>query len=152
MSSLQDRLPQLVALAAEWAQRVSAQAALTGAKLSPDEIRIASRVGVSSPGKVRIAVGKPFPYPEDPVLRSAAMQTGMLGPTMAGLTLGHTIFVSAPPSIRLISHELRHVAQYEAAGSIQAFLSAYLAQIVHFGYEDAPYEVDARSHELSREG
>jgi hypothetical protein len=50
---------------------------------------------------------------------------------------------------RLISHEFRHVAQYEVAGSIEAFLPVYLAQIVEAGYEAAPFEVDARNHEIA---
>jgi hypothetical protein len=148
MNELRELLPQLVPLAVEWAERVSMQAAATGAPLTEEEARLARRVGVSDPHKVRIAMPAAFPYPEHPLLRSAAVATGMLGPGMAGLTLGHTIFLDGPPSTRLLSHELRHVAQYEAAGSIGAFLSAYLAQIVHFGYGDAPYEVDARLHEI----
>ena len=148
---LQALLPQLVPLAVEWAERVAALGALQGAQLTSESAELARRVGVSAPERVRIATSKPFPYPEHPLLRSAAMETGMLGPSMAGLTLGHTIFLDGLPSIRLLSHELRHVAQYEAAGSIAAFLPAYLAQIVHFGYEDAPYEVDARQHEIHGE-
>ena len=142
----------VVPLAVEWAERVAARAATTGARLTAEEARIARHVGVAAPEKVRISIGETFPYPEHPLLRSAAVETGMLGPGMAGLTLGHTIFLAGPPSVRLLSHELRHVAQYEAAGSIAAFLPGYLAQILHFGYEDAPYEVDARSHEIHREG
>jgi hypothetical protein len=138
----------LIPLAAEWAERVAAQAAMTGIPLTTLESQIAIRVGVQAPERVRIAISKHFPRPEHPSLRDAAIQMGLLGPTMAGLTLGHTIFVDAPPSVRLLSHELRHVAQYEAAGSIGAFLQAYLTQIMHFGYADAPYEVDARSHEI----
>ena len=141
--------PQLVALAVEWAERVSAQAAAGGIPLDAEGIRIARRVGVTEPGRVRIAMPEPMPFPEHPMLRAAAIETGMLGHTMAGLTLGHTIFIRRGAlDVRLLSHELRHVAQYEAAGSIAAFLPAYLAQVVHFGYDDAPYEVDARSHEL----
>jgi hypothetical protein len=34
------------------------------------------------------------------------------------------------------------------AGSLEAFLLAYLKQIADVGYDDAPYEVDARAHEL----
>jgi hypothetical protein len=49
---------------------------------------------------------------------------------------------------QLLSHECRHVYQYEAAGSIAAFLPVYIEQIVEFGYDDAPFEQDARHHEL----
>jgi hypothetical protein len=143
-------LPQLVPLAIEWAEQVSTRAALTGVGLDPHGMHIAREVGVTEPEKVRISVADPMPYPEHPMLRAAAVETGMLGPGTAGLTLGHTIFLSPGPlTTRLLSHELRHVAQYEAAGSIAAFLPVYLAQIVHFGYDDAPYEVDARNHEIA---
>jgi hypothetical protein len=48
---------------------------------------------------------------------------------------------------RLVSHELRHVHQYETAGSIAAFLGVYLAQIATVGYDNAPLEPDAIRHE-----
>jgi len=47
---------------------------------------------------------------------------------------------------RLLSHELRHVHQYEQAGSAEAFLSRYIGEIMRFSYMDSPYEVDARKH------
>jgi hypothetical protein len=147
--SLQDALPELVPLAVEWAERVSSQAAAGGEALDSRGLDLARQVGVSEPQRVRIAMPASMPYPEHPMLRAAASQTGMLGTTMAGITLGYTIFIRPGTfTARLLSHELRHVAQYEAAGSIEAFLRAYLAQVVHFGYHDAPYEVDARSHEI----
>ena len=67
---------------------------------------------------------------------------------MVGLTLGYGVYVChGHGSIRLLSHEFRHVYQYEHAGSIAAFLPAYLQQIVTVGYNNAPLEVDARAHE-----
>jgi hypothetical protein len=48
----------------------------------------------------------------------------------------------------LLSHELRHIYQYEAAGSIAAFLPIYLWQIAMVGYEECPLERDARAHEV----
>ena len=78
--------------------------------------------------------------------------TGLLGPNMVGLTLGYAVLVcrghEATP--RLLSHEFRHVHQYEIAGSIAAFLPGYLHQIVAYGYANAPLEIDARNHELHR--
>ena len=68
---------------------------------------------------------------------------------MVGLTLGYSIFiVNGHVNDRLLSHELRHVQQYERAGSIAAFLPTYLSQIVDLGYENAPFEIDARAHEI----
>jgi hypothetical protein len=68
---------------------------------------------------------------------------------MAGLTLGYAIFIcEGHNSPRLLSHECRHVYQYEMCGSIAAFLPIYLQQIVDFGYMNAPFEIDAQKHEL----
>jgi hypothetical protein len=69
---------------------------------------------------------------------------------MAGLTLGYVVFVRGgfEADIRLLSHEFRHVAQYEACGGIPNFLAAHLRHLVAFGYEDSPFEVDARAHEI----
>jgi hypothetical protein len=68
---------------------------------------------------------------------------------MVGLTLGYAVFICTGynTNLRLLRHEFRHVHQYERAGSIAAFLPAYLGQIVQFGYHNAPLEQDARAHE-----
>jgi len=90
-----------------------------------------------------------LPMPDDPVLQAAATQAGLLGPGMVGLTLGHSIFVCrGHKTRRLVSHELRHVYQYEQHGSIAAFLPVYLAQVLQVGYQNAAFEQDARAHEL----
>jgi hypothetical protein len=66
------------------------------------------------------------------------------------MTLGYGIMiVGERASRRLLSHELRHVHQYEDAGSIAAYIPRYLGQIVDVGYFDAPFERDARAHELA---
>jgi hypothetical protein len=36
------------------------------------------------------------------------------------------------------------VAQYEQAGSIAAYLAVYIAELLRYGYDAAPFEVDAR--------
>ena len=82
-------------------------------------------------------------------MRQAALATGLLGPGMIGLTLGYSIFiVRGYMGRRLVSHECRHVYQYETHGSIAAFLPIYLLQIATVGYVNAPFEQDARAHEL----
>jgi len=88
--------------------------------------------------------------PEDPELREAAIQAGLLGPGMVGLTLDHSVFICrGHETKRLLSHELRHVYQYEQAGSLARFLPGYLQQIVESGYAAAPLEQDARAHEVT---
>jgi hypothetical protein len=146
---LKQALPQLLPLAIAWAEAEAQQAAQTGAPLTSAEEPLARAVGVLHPELVRVALVARLPQPQHPQLRLAAQQTGLLGPGMAGLTLGHTIFiVQGHKTRRLLSHELRHVYQYEQHGSIAKFLPVYLEQIATVGYANAPFEADARAHEI----
>ena len=91
-----------------------------------------------------------MPYPSDPQLQQAGLATGLFNPNMAGITLGYGICIlKVHDSIQLLSHECRHVHQYEQASSVADFLGVYLQQIVEHGYQNAPLECDARSHEIS---
>ena len=146
---LQALLPIIVPKAIAWAQRQSEFILQTGFSLTEKGVTLATQVGVSKPGLVRIHYVSELPLPDDPVLREVAQHTGLIGPGMIGLTLGHGIFiVDGHGDARLISHELRHVHQYEQYGGIDAFMPVYLAQIASVGYRDAPLEQDARAHEI----
>lgn len=146
---LRRELPKLLPGAIAWAEARAKKAAELGVPLTSEEQEVARAVGVVKPELVRIEiVGDRLPMPDDPVLQAAAIQAGLLGPGMVGLTLGHSIFICrGHKTRRLISHELRHVYQYEQHGSIAAFLPAYLSQVLEVGYEDAALERDARAHE-----
>lgn len=141
-------LPSLLPKAIAWAETQEAQALHEGRQLTDLELALARSVGVRQPNLIRIALSQQLPMPLDPDLRAAALHTGLLGPGMVGLTLGYGIYVVAGYGTpRLISHECRHVHQYETAGSIAAFLPSYLEQVIRFGYTSAPFEADARSWE-----
>ena len=146
---LRAALPLLLPGAIKWAEAHAREAAATGVALTGCQADIARCVGVQRPELIRVVVVDSLPLPEDPTLRAAALQTGLLGPHMAGLTLGYSVFVvRGHQSVRLLSHEFRHVHQYEAHGSIAAFLPVYLQQIVEVGYDNAPSELDAQAHEI----
>ena len=148
MIELAAALPRLLPLAIPWVQSQEANALATGRPLTVTELALANAVGVRNASRVRIKLVNQLPKPTHPELRVAAEQTGLLGPNTAGVTFGYAVFIRHGfDTNRLVSHELRHVHQYEAAGSIAAFLPVYLAQIVSVGYEQAPFEVDARRHE-----
>ena len=148
MFDLAAELPRLLPKAIAWAEAEAAQARAVGAPLDAPRLQLARAVGVRKPELVRIVESDSLPLPTDPELRFAALESGLLGPGMIGLTLGYSIFVlSGQSSNRLVSHECRHVHQYEAAGSIARFLPVYLQQIVLRGYDLAPFELDARAHE-----
>lgn len=144
-------LPTLLPRAIAWAEFQQQHVAQVGTPLSAQGQSLARAVGVKRPELIRVKVVDALPLPEDPELRAVALQTGLLGPGMIGLTLGYAVFAcrghDADP--RLLSHEFRHVYQYEVLGSVASFLPVYLQQIAQFGYNDAPLEVDARAHEKS---
>ncbi len=148
--NLKTALPALAPLAVQWAEATANYVALSGRPLEEAEAQMARRVGVSQPESIRLLVVDQMPYPEHRMLQAAAMATDFLGPQTAGLTLGHAVLVRrGQESVRLLSHEFRHVHQYEQAGSIAAFLPVYLEQVLDHGYADAPLEADARAHEIA---
>jgi len=145
---LRQALPVLLPDAIAWAEARAREVAQTGSPLSERGIAIARAAGVERPEVIRVAVVGSLPLPEHHGLRAAALQTGLLGPDTAGLTLGYSVYVRrGHETVRLLSHEFRHVYQYERLGSIAAFLPVYLQQIVDVGYDNAPFEIDARAHE-----
>jgi hypothetical protein len=145
---LRSLLPQLLAPAIAWVEMQSRQAEQEGQNLSPAGLEIARRAGVKRPELIRIKTVDQLPLPAEPLLRQAAVETGLLGPGMVGLTLGYGIFVvRGHMTPRLLAHECRHVYQYEASGSIGKFLPVYLEQIATVGYQNSPLEQDARAHE-----
>lgn len=142
-------LPQVLPHAIAWAEVQAHHVASHGAPLPAMVQEIARRVGVRRPELIRTMLVPQLPIPEEPSLRQAAIETGLLGREMVGLTLGYSIIlVVGHDTLRLLSHECRHVHQYELFGSIANFLSVYLQQIADFGYQCAPLEADARAHEI----
>ncbi len=147
--TLKAAFPLLLPPAIRWAQRASEAAAQSGMALTATEQAIARRVGVREPERIRLAIVDEMPRPGHPALKLAARAAGFLGPDTMGLTLGHAVLVRRGcESARLLSHEFRHVFQYEEAGSIADFLRVYFRQVLDAGYEYAPLEVDARRHEI----
>ena len=141
-------LPTLLPKAIKWAEAEARLALALGRKLTVFQASMALKAGVTDPQHIRISSVRKMPLPDDPLLRMAAEQTGLLGPGTQGLTLGYSVIVKEGfEATYLLAHEFRHVFQYEQAGSIAAFLPVYLRQILEFGYEQAPLEVDARSFE-----
>jgi hypothetical protein len=148
VSDLAAALPLLLPKAIAWAESEERRARRRGRVLSPGERALAVGAGVAGRERVRVLRVAELPEPDDAVLRAAGREAGLLGPRMVGLTLGHAVFLRLGPGFRrTLSHELRHVAQYEQNGGIAGFLPVYLRQVLEFGYSSAPLEDDARRHE-----
>jgi hypothetical protein len=140
----------LLPKAIKWAEEQSNLILKNGEVLSQVESKMAKAVGVTDPESVRIFEVPSIPLPDNIELRDAAVSAGLFSPTMAGLTLGYGIYiVHGHRTDPLVSHELRHVFQYEQSRSVATFVSEYLAQLMSFGYSNAPMEIDARNHQQS---
>jgi hypothetical protein len=144
-------LAVLAPKAIAWAEALSATVTRSGAALTPLQRHIAVKSGVRDASRIRIVVTDRVPLPDEATLRAAAMKVGLSEEWAAGMTLGYAVIVRRgyENDVRLLSHEFRHVAQYEAVGGIAPFLTAHLQHLAQFGYENSPFEVDARAHEQS---
>jgi hypothetical protein len=148
MTDLEAQIPRLLPFAVSWARLHEALILATGRFLTDVEWRLALASGVQKPSDVRLKLVKQIPTPDNPELRLIANQTGIIGPDTGAITLGRGIYIlDGRLSNRLLSHELRHVHQYERAGTLQAFLQTYLLQIATVGYDQAPLELDAQRYE-----
>lgn len=142
----------ILPLAIEWAHEKSREIEVNGVALTKAGTDVALRIGVSNPEKVRILEVTHIPKPDNPILNEAAIRMGLLGSNMIGLTLGYSIYIcSGNLTNRVLSHELRHVHQYETHQSIDSFLIEYLTQIFSYGYTNSPLEIDARNHEIKHQ-
>lgn len=147
--ALEAQLAQIAPRVIQWAQLQAGQALRAGTALAPEEVALARRVGVGSPERIRVILVDEIPLPDEPALKAASAQVGLSQSSAAGLTLGYAVILRRgfERDVRLLSHEFRHVAQYEAQGGIERFLEQHLRHLVRFGYEDSPFERDARAHE-----
>jgi hypothetical protein len=139
----------VVQRAIQWAEAQASAALQAGDPLTPGLAAIAKGSGVKLTRNIRLVVVDEIPLPEDPPLAGAAAKLGISSSGAAGLTLGYAVLVARgyEADQRLLSHEFRHVAQYEACGGIAPFLAVHLRDMLEHGYENSPFEVDARAHE-----
>lgn len=151
-NNLRAALPALLPKAIAWAEAQHAHISETGAPLNDAMLAAARSVGVQHPELIRLAEVPHLPLPEDSELKQAALDAGLFGAGMIGMTFGYGIYVChGHANVQLLSHEFRHVQQHEQAGSIAVFLPTYLEQVITVGYHDAPFEVDARAHEINHD-
>jgi hypothetical protein len=120
-----------------------------GRVATPAEQAIARSVGVRDAARIRIAVVDGIDLPEGPLMRRAGALAGLDRVAADGLTLGYAVVLrrGEEANPRLLSHEFRHVAQYEACGGIAPFLASHLGHLLAVGYERSPFEADAEAHE-----
>lgn len=126
-------VPLVVPLALAWVRLHERRIRRLGRGLRADEQALARALRVARPAEVRLLQLPAWPRPMRWFCRG-----------VSAMTLGHGIWSVGPMSPRLLAHELAHVRQVEAAGSLRAFLGDYLRQVARHGYWHAPLEVQAR--------
>lgn len=149
MTDIAAQLPLLAPRALLWARDLETDTMRDGAPLGPRLRSLARSVGVRDPQLIRVRVVDHIPLPDEPMLQTAALRVGLSSTWASGMTLGHAVLIRRgyEHDLRNLSHEFRHVAQYEAAGGVEQFLARHLVDLAMNGYEDSPYERDARAHE-----
>jgi hypothetical protein len=120
-----------------------------GKPLTADQILLARAVGVAVPQRVRVMAVYAVPTPFPQWLRGVVERLGWLSPHIAGMTLGYGIVlrVDMCVDLRLLAHELAHVAQYERFGQTGEFMREYVRECVWPGYPHGPLEIEAQQAE-----
>jgi hypothetical protein len=142
-AEIQALFPSLVA----WVEQMEAKALSEGTPLNDLLKNTAAVLGIKGIGSLRICAVNAIPEPDNPRIVQLASEFGLSFAESAGMTFHHAIFVchSHSQDVRILTHELVHVRQYEQAGSVAHYLQKYVKQIIDFGYQNMPLEREAVS-------
>lgn len=133
---------------ARWAEGVEGRGQATGEPLNRDQSRLASEIGIKHPEKVRLVFVDEVPFPtENPEIRAAGEKFGFIGPGIINnaQAFGYTIWVRKGFSLDRprLAHELVHVMQIERSGNFTAYARQYVLELMQFGHEKSPLELEA---------
>ena len=132
----------------EWVRTIEFEGQARGIALTPAQVELATRIGIEHPEKVRLVYVDEIPFPsEDPQMRKIGEDLGFVGPgiTNNAQAFGYTIWVRNGFDLTwpLLAHELVHVQQIERNASFGAFVEKYMEQLMAYGHENMPLEVEA---------
>lgn len=144
--NLVQHVEKLLPAAEKFVSENELKALENGIALNPVQLTIASKVGLTSPEKVRVYYVNKLPFPKDPELAELAKKFGYSSPNMAAYTYGYGIWIKRGEkgNKELLSHELIHVRQSEQMGTHEQ-TKQYLMQLFIYGYSRAPLELEAYS-------
>ncbi|MBL0690847.1 MAG: hypothetical protein JJV97_00725 [SAR324 cluster bacterium] len=140
------RYPLVFQKILKWATSRSQSIAQRGAWLTPEATKLALKLGVKEPDKIRIYSAHDAMDIGDEALSRLLKKFGFSTSRTCGITLFHSIAMNpyCNSNLVVLAHELRHVAQFEACGSLEFYLNYYLMEVGYFGYGKGPLEVDAQ--------
>ena len=120
-----------------------------GHSLSPDQQIDAYRIGVKHIDKIRVMAVNEIPQISIPSLQPILSTMGLISPQTIGISFQYGIYLRKDylSDRRLLVHEMTHSMQYERLGGIEGFLKQYVEEIISFGYQESPLEIEARKIE-----
>ena len=136
-------LPQYIA----WASDTEATGLEIGEPLDEKQLVIANEIGIKNPEKVRLVYVDevPFPY-ENVVLKVVGEALGFIGEGIINnaQVFGYSIYIRKGYQLTTpnLAHELVHVLQIERS-SLAQVVTQHFADLVKYGYENSPLEVEA---------
>jgi len=136
-------LPQYIA----WASDTEATGLEIGEPLDEKQLVIANEIGIKNPEKVRLVYVDevPFPY-ENVVLKVVGEALGFIGEGIINnaQVFGYSIYIREGYQLTTpnLAHELVHVLQIERS-SLAQVVTQHFADLVKYGYENSPLEVEA---------
>lgn len=136
-------MPQYIA----WASDTEVAGLSMGEVLDEKQLVIAKEIGIKNPEKVRLVYVDevPFPY-ENVVLKVVGEALGFIGEGIVNnaQVFGYSIYIRKGYQLTTpnLAHELIHVLQIERS-SLEQVITQHFADLVEYGYENSPLEVEA---------
>jgi hypothetical protein len=136
-------LPQYIA----WASETEVAGLNMGESLDEKQLVIAKEIGIKNPEKVRLVYVEevPFPY-ENLMLKVVGEALGFIGDGIINnaQVFGYSIYIRKGYQLTTpnLAHELVHVLQIERS-SLEQVITQHFADLVKYGYDDSPLEVEA---------
>lgn len=145
MNLLFQQFKVILPLASKWVEEQERIILQEGEPLSAQGLEDARLMGVTYPEQIRLLQVESIPLPSNPILKAAAVSTGLISQNTGGMSLRYGIFLRTDcwENREIIAHECVHTAQYERFGSVKSFLQHYLEECITIGYPDAPLEQEA---------
>lgn len=107
-------------------------------------LAIAHAVGVVQPESIQLIEVERMPIDDFATYQQLKSLAELKSSHSIGMSLGYTVFIlKGQLSDAVLAHEFRHVSQFEAMGSLEHYLTTYLSQLLTYGYQAAPMELDA---------
>ena len=141
----QEQFEKLLPLAVEWVKEQEHHILQKGIPLTQPQVELAGQIPLRHPEKVRLLEVSTIPFPRDPSLQQATIETGLLTNLNDAAMFGYGICFRKGriDSRYLLARELVLLARCEELGGIEPFLREYLQQVIIEGADLAPMQVMA---------